>query len=193
MIMNPGASEADLQKALATLKDGGIIAYPTDTIWGLGCDSTDCEAVKKLFRIKNRPSSKAMISLVGSIDELRDRVGDIPKDIVKEIENSERPITVIFPHPKGICDMLTAEDGSAAFRVVMSEFTARLCSLLGKPLVSTSANISGGNSPKTFDEIRPELLKKVDYICETGRDFPAGQPSRIIKLEADGTTTLIRE
>ena len=184
----------DLKKAVKVLKDGGVILYPTDTIWGLGCDATNVEAVKRLFKIKARPDSKAMISLVDSLETLRRFVKKIPETALRELEvNDGRPLTVIYDSPTGIDELLIAPDGSAAFRISSHEFSQKLCSGLGGPLVSTSANISGEKAPATFGEIDPALREMVDYVCRSERDSKASIPSRIVKINDNDEVTVIRK
>lgn len=183
---------ADMERALKCLKEGGIILYPTDTIWGIGCDATDSAAVERIFALKRRPGSKAMISLVASLGQLSEYVDDVPEEAKKLMEETSTPLTVIYSNPKGISSALKAEDGSAAFRITGNEFTAKLCAMLGRPLVSTSANIAGQPSAAVFSEINEDIKAGVDYICEFGRNLRAGSPSRIVKFESDGRKTVIR-
>lgn len=185
--------EEDLKRAVETLKEGGIILYPTDTIWGLGCDATDDRAVKRLFDIKRRPDAKAMISLVSSLEMLKEYVGIVPEEAKEEIAAAQRPVTVIYDHPRLISSLLVANDGSAAFRIPRLEFARELCGRLGHPVVSTSANISGQKAPAVFDEILSEIKDKADYICEFGRKAVPSSPSRIVKITDCGVTTVIRE
>ena len=182
----------DVEKTVQVLKAGGIILYPTDTVWGIGCDATNEEAVERIFELKNRPGSKAMISLVDSLDTLRKWIKTIPERAEEEIKTSGSPLTVIYDSPVGIADSLKAEDGSAAFRIVSREYTRKICALLGKPLVSTSVNYSGEPAPKNFYEINPVFLEKVDYVCNEGRDLTCGSPSRIIKITDEDEVTVIR-
>ena len=184
----------DLQQAADILRKGGVILYPTDTIWGIGCDATNDEAVERVFRIKQRADSKAMISLVDSIQSLNQWVKVIPVAAKNEIERAERPLTIIYEHPEGISEALKAQDGSAAFRITSAEFTQELCRLLGKPLVSTSANVSGKPSPESFYEIDEDLKEAVDYVCNYGRNSSkAVKPSRIIKISDENAISIIRE
>lgn len=184
----------DLQQAADTLRKGGVILYPTDTIWGIGCDATNDEAVERVFRIKQRADSKAMISLVDSFQTLNNWVKVMPQAAKNEIERAERPLTIIYDHPQNISTALKAPDGSAAFRITLAEFTQELCRLLGKPLVSTSANVSGKPSPESFDEIDDNLKEMVDYVCSYGRNSSkAGKPSRVIKISDDNNVIVIRE
>lgn len=183
----------DLEKALDCLRKGGILLYPTDTIWGLGCDATNEEAVARLFELKQRPTSKAMISLVDSMETLRRYVKAVPSDAEREMTQSERPTTVIFPHPFGISSKLMAPDGSAAFRIPNAEYVSELCRRLGNPIVSSSANISGAPAPSKFDDISDEIRDLADYLCLTGRDAGSTKASRILKIEESDTLTIIRE
>lgn len=194
MTSNLNSWHEDLQQAADILRKGGVILYPTDTIWGIGCDASNDDAVKRVFQIKQRADSKAMISLVDSVQSLQKWVKAIPTTAQNEIEGTERPLTIIYEHPDGISHALKATDGSAAFRITSADFTQELCRMLDKPLVSTSANVSGMPSPKTYDEIDELLKEKVDYICRYGRtNSKAGKPSRIIKISDDNTISIIRE
>lgn len=182
----------DLHKAAAAIKDGGIILYPTDTVWGLGCDASNETAVKCLFDLKKRPDAKAMISLVDSVSSLERWIETMPEAALAEIDSSYRPLTIIYDSPRGIAPSLKAEDGSAAFRITSHPFSKELCRLLGKPLVSTSANISGSPAPSTFKEIDSEIINAVDYVCLTDRDSLPSTPSRILKISDNGEKKIIR-
>ncbi|MCH5213633.1 MAG: threonylcarbamoyl-AMP synthase [Muribaculaceae bacterium] len=183
----------DLRKAAEVVEGGGIILYPTDTIWGIGCDSTNEEAIERIFAIKRRPDSKAMISLCDSSETLRRFVETVHPAAEEEMARSERPVTIIYERPKRISEKLKAGDGSAAFRIPRNPFTQELCALLGKPLVSTSANFSGETAPTTFSEISEEIKKAVDYVCTSGRDTIGAAASRIVKISDKGEKTIIRE
>lgn len=186
--------EADISRALEVLKSGGIILYPTDTIWGLGCDAANEDAVKRLYSLKRRADSKAMISLVDSLDTLCEWVETVPETALEEINKSgNRALTIIYDTPKGISNSLRAEDGSAAFRITRHKFSNTLCKLLGSPLVSTSANISGNPSPHSFMEIEEEIKAKADYICHEERNNINERASRILKIGNDGSVSVIRE
>lgn len=184
--------QKDIFKAVETVRRGGIILYPTDTIWGLGCDATNTDAVERLFEIKHRPGSKAMISLVDSLETLEKWVWEIPEKAEEAINNQSGSLTIIYDSPRGITPSLMAEDGSAAFRITTLNFTRQLCATFGKPLVSTSANISGQIAPRTFSEIPEEIIRSVDYTCSFGRDLHPAEPSRILKIGNDGSITVIR-
>ena len=182
----------DIEKALETLRRGGIILYPTDTIWGIGCDATNSDAVKRIYRLKQRADGKAMISLVDSIDMLGKWVENVPLAARDAIACSPEPVSVIFDRPRGIARELRAEDGSAAFRVVALPFIAELIHQLDRPLVSTSANVSGQPSAPTFPDISREILDGVDYVMEYGRLRSDGASSRILKISDNGDIITIR-
>lgn len=184
--------EQEIENALTTLHRGEIILYPTDTVWGIGCDATNEQAVSKIFKLKNRSDSKSMICLVDSIEMLNFYVGDIPPVAFNLIEFSTRPTTIIYDHPKNIAKNLIAEDNSIGVRIVNDEFCKRLIKKLNRPLVSTSANISGTPTPKCFDDIQNEIKNKVDYIVQLNQDKISDKPSVIIKLKADGEVKIIR-
>lgn len=185
--------EEDIKHAVDCLKEGGVILYPTDTIWGLGCDATNNSAVNRLFEMKRRAPQKAMISLTDSFKSLESFVGTVPITVKELIETSERPITVIFDSAQGISDALKAEDGSVAFRIPSFEFVQEICKRLGKPLVSTSANISESPTPSCFEEIQQELIDNVDYVCRFERDKKNSSASKIVRLSGDGSIKIIRE
>lgn len=182
----------DFNTTLETLRNGGVILYPTETIWGIGCDATNEEAVQRIFAIKRRADGKAMISLVDSLESLEKWVSVIPKAARELIAKADGPVSIIYDHPRGIADSLKAEDGSAAFRITSCPFAADLAKELGSPLVSTSANISGHLSPKAFADIEPEIREAVDYIAFTGREVKGAQASSVFKISDDGTTVKLR-
>ena len=186
--------EEEIKKACDVLLKGGIILYPTDTIWGIGCDATNSEAVKKIYEIKKRADSKAMLVLIDSTAKLDYYVGDFPEIALDLIELSEKPLTIIYSGARNVAPNLIAEDGSLGIRVSKEEFSKKLCQRLKKPLVSTSANISGMPSPANFSEISPEVINAVDYVVNYRREeTQKAQPSGIIKLEKGGVVTVIRE
>lgn len=189
--------KADIDSALQTLKRGGVILYPTDTVWGLGCDATNAAAVARIFELKRRSDSKALICLLGSEDDLERWVTGVPEVAYQLLEAAVDPLTVIYDHAcvPPLAPNLPAPDGSLAVRVVTGHpFCRELCRRLRKPLVSTSANISGCPSPADFRSIAPELKQAVDYVCLSGRETPAEprKPSTIIKLSAGGVVKIIR-
>ena len=182
-----------MEKLLETLKSGGIILYPTDTIWGIGCDATDDEAVMKIFELKNRDRNKPLIILVESEKRLQDLV-EVPAVAWDIMDLSEKPITIVYDAPKGISKNLLAEDGSIGIRLVKDEFCKRLISKLNKPIVSTSANFSGEKSPKSFANISQKLINKVDAVAEDQINrVSKWEASSIIRVWNNGRIKVIRE
>lgn len=183
----------DMAEALEVLKKGGIILYPTDTIWGIGCDATNEEAVKKIYDLKQRSDSKSMLVLVGSEGELQRSVEEVPEAAWMLIETAVNPITIIYDRPKGIARNLLAEDGSAGIRITSELFSQTLCNRLKRPIVSTSANISGKKTPVTFSEIDEDIKKGVDYIVRFRQnDISRHKSSNIIKVSDSGIIKIIR-
>lgn len=183
----------DLDSAVETLRAGGIILYPTDTVWGIGCDATNADAVKRIYRIKGRDDSKSMLVLVGSLKMLEDIVSSIPEEARRQIESARSPLTVIYEHPVGVASNLLAEDGSLGIRITSEEFSMRLCEKFGKPIVSTSANFSGEPTPSSFPEINPAIISKMDYVVNYRRaDNEKKTASRIIKITDKGQIKIIR-
>lgn len=183
----------DMAQALEVLKKGGIILYPTDTIWGIGCDATNEEAVKKIYDLKQRSDSKSMLVLVGSEGELQRSVEEVPEAAWMLIETAVNPITIIYDRPKGIARNLLAEDGSAGIRITSEIFSQTLCNRLKRPIVSTSANISGKKTPVTFSEIDENIKKGVDYIVRFRQnDISRHKSSNIIKVSDSGIIKIIR-
>lgn len=185
--------EKQVEEALEMLRTGKIILYPTDTIWGIGCDATDKEAVRRIYQVKNREDSKSMIILVADEREVLQYVATPDLAVFDFIEEQTRPTTIIFEHAIGLPDNLIAEDGSIAIRIVRDEFCRHLIKRLRKPIVSTSANISGQPSPKFFSEVSEEIKNAVDHLVKWRQDdnVPA-LPSQIIKWNNDGTYKIIR-
>jgi L-threonylcarbamoyladenylate synthase len=182
-----------MEKALEILKNGGVILYPTDTIWGIGCDATNVEAVQKIFDIKKREKNKSMIILVESERRLQDLV-DVPEMAWQIIDLSEKPVTIVYENPKSLPKELLAEDGSIGIRLVKDDFCKRLIGKLNKPLVSTSANFSGDKSPLKFSDISQELLDAVDYAVEENRGKVSQYSgSSVIKIWNDGRVKVLRE
>ena len=186
--------EEDIKNAVEVLRKGGVILYPTDTVWGIGCDATNEEAVKKVFAIKRREDSKALICLVDSDVRLQRYVRNVADVTWNMIELSEKPLTVIFDNVTGLAPNVIAEDGSAGLRITREEFSKELCFRFQKPIVSTSANISGEPTPQTFEEISDEIKEAVDYVVKYSRQSrEKHKPSSIIKMNANGQFTIIRE
>lgn len=189
----------DLAEALRVLREGGIILYPTDTVWGIGCDATNAEAVARIFRLKQREDSKSMLVLLDAPGKLQGYVKEVPEiawellDATLNGVNGVRPLTIIYPGARGLAPNLIAEDGSVGIRLTEEPFSKALCAGLKRPIVSTSANISGQPGARYFDEITEEIKSGVDYVCRYRQDDKEPkQPSSIIKLGVDGTFVLIR-
>lgn len=200
----------DLQEALRVLREGGIIVYPTDTVWGIGCDATNAEAVKKIYALKQREDSKSMLVLLDSAAKL-DYYVDVPEtaEMLLGVQNTDRctdrvqtelqndatkPMTIIYPNARHLAENIVAEDGSIGIRITSEPFSKALCAQLKRPLVSTSANISGHPTAHFFHEIENAILEGADYVCRFRReDETPHEPSTIIKVNADGTFRIIRE
>ncbi len=185
---------SEIEKCIEVLKQGGTILYPTDTIWGLGCDATNDEAVKKIFEIKQRETSKSLITLLDNETKLGKYVKNVPVAAWDLIEFSTKPLTIVYPGVVNLSKLVIAEDGTAAIRITRDEFCKQLIYKFQKPVVSTSANISGDPSPQGFHDISDNVLNAVDYIVNLpGEGSAAGKPSTIVKLGIDGTFEFIRK
>lgn len=186
--------QEDIKRAIETLRKGGVILYPTDTVWGIGCDATNPEAVKKVYEIKHRDDSKALICLVDSDARLQRYVRNVP-DVAWDIfELATKPTTIILDDAVNLAPNLIAEDGTIAMRITQEPFSKELCYRFQKPLVSTSANISGEPAAQNYCDISEELLNAVDYVCWSRRqEHKPHTPSSIIKLEKNGTVAIIRK
>ena len=198
----------DLQEALRVLRDGGIIVYPTDTVWGIGCDATNAEAVAKIYALKQREDSKSMLVLLDSAAKLDYYVDVLPTaQMLLDVqgdngqctkENGQctkesKPMTIIYPNARHLAPNLVAEDGSIGIRITNEPFSQALCAQLKRPLVSTSANISGHPTAHFFHEIEEAILNGADYVCRFRRDDETPhEPSTIIKVNADGSFIIIR-
>ncbi len=183
----------DIRQAVQTLRQGGLILYPTDTIWGIGCDASNTEAVKRVYALKQREDSKALICLVDSADRVQRYFRETPDVAWDLIEFAERPLTLILDGAVGVADNLIAEDGSLGIRVTKETISHELCYRFQKAVVSTSANISGESSPANFSEIDPRIIEGVDYVMRSRQnDTSKGKPSQIIKLRKNGEITIIR-
>ena len=186
--------EEDIKKAVDVLCKGGVILYPTDTVWGIGCDATNVEAVKRVYDIKHRDDSKALICLVDSEARLQRYVRDVPDVAWELIDSVTKPTTLILDGASGLAENLIAEDGSVGLRITKEKFSHDLCYRFQKPLVSTSANISGEPAAQNYCDISQELLDSVDYVCWTRRqEHLPHTPSSIIKLKKNGEITIIRK
>nr|MBD3621658.1 threonylcarbamoyl-AMP synthase [Sunxiuqinia sp.] len=183
----------DIKKALEVLHSGGIILYPTDTIWGIGCDATNEKAVERIYQIKKREDSKSMLVLMENINFLSRYVEEIPEIAYDLIELSDKPLTIIYPGAKNLAKNLIARDGTMGIRISSEDFTRQLIQRFKKPIVSTSANISGTPAPAVFHEITPEILAAVDYVVEYRQeDSNPATPSSIIKLGVGGEIEIVR-
>lgn len=187
-------TEDDIRNAVETMRRGGIILYPTDTVWGIGCDATNAEAVAKVYNIKHRDDSKALICLVDSESRLQRYVRDIPNVAWDIFELSVKPTTIILDNAVNLAPNLIADDGSIAMRITKEPFSKELCYRFQKAIVSTSANISGEPAAQNFCDISEEIINAVDYVCWTRRqEHKPHTPSSIIKLTANGEVTIIRK
>lgn len=185
--------EADLKEAVSVMKEGGIILYPTDTVWGIGCDARNPDAIEKIFKLKRRPDSKSMLALVSSEGMLQRTVKEVPDIAWQLIDVAVNPMTIIYDHPVGVADNLKAEDGSLGIRITSEKFSRALCERMRGPVVSTSANISGKPTPMTFSEISNEIKEGVDYVCKFRQDEKAkNKPSNIIKVTRGNVIKVIR-
>lgn len=184
----------DVTAAVSVMRKGGIVLYPTDTVWGIGCDATNADAVKRIYELKQRVDSKAMIVLVDSPEMLERYVDEIPEVALQLIDVAVRPTTIIYDRGVGLAHNLYGRDGSIGIRVTSERFSAALCRKLHRPVVSTSANISGQPSPQLFDEITSEIMNGVDYVANYRRDdLEPHAPSCIIKLSNSGEVKIIRK
>ena len=186
--------EEDIKKACDILSTGGIILYPTDTIWGIGCDATNEEAIKKIYAIKQRTDSKSMLVLLDSSAKIDYYTSDFSNIALDLIELSDKPLTIIYSEAKNLASNLIAEDGSIGIRITQEKFSKELCRKFKKPIVSTSANVSGKSSPANFSEIESSIINAVDYVVNYRQDdITKSKPSSIIKLDKDGTVKIIRK
>ena len=183
----------DIRQAVQVLRQGGLILYPTDTIWGIGCDATNEDAVRRVFRLKNRDASKALICLVDSANRMQMYSRGIPDVAWDLVEYSEKPLTLILDGAVNLAPSLVAADGSVGIRVTSENISKELCFRFQKAIVSTSANISGRPSPARFMDIEPEVINGVDYVMRSRQnDTKPSSPSRIVRLRADGEISFIR-
>lgn len=183
----------EASKAKEILSSGGTILYPTDTIWGIGCDATNPLAVQRIYEIKNRSDTKSMLTLVSGLEMLKAYLDFVPGEAINFIRTATKPTTIIYPGARNLAPNLLAEDGSVGIRIISDSFCQKLLDLFGRPIVSTSANISGSESPGNFSEIAPIILEEVDHVVnlrqdETGR----AASSTILKINKEGKLTVIR-
>ncbi len=193
-IQYPKEMIEDIKKACQVMSEGGVILYPTDTIWGIGCDATNPDAVRKVYEIKQRADSKAMLVLVDSSVKV-DFYVDTPPPIVWDlIELADKPLTIIYSNARNLASNLLAEDGSVGIRITNENFSRQLCQRFRKAIVSTSANISGQPSPANFSEVSEEIKSLVDYVVMFRQeDMSSPRPSSIIKIDEAGRIKIIRE
>jgi L-threonylcarbamoyladenylate synthase len=183
----------EIENAIAVLKKGGLILYPTDTVWGIGCDATNPAAIENIYKLKKRSNDKSLICLVSDLNMLEQYVENVPKAAYDVIKFSVTPTTIVYDDPIRVSENLIAADNSMAIRIVEDEFCKKLIRKFKRPVVSTSANVSGEKTPLNFQEISKEILEGVDYVVNLHRDKKAGKPSTIIKIKNDGTVKVIRE
>jgi len=184
----------DIIKALEVLRSGGIILYPTDTIWGIGCDATNPAAVNRIYEIKQRQDAKSMLVLMENPNLLNSYISEVPEIAWELIDVADTPLTIIYPGAKNLAANLLAKDGSIGIRITNEAFTQQLIQRFRKPVVSTSANISGQKSPQNFAEISDEIKKSVDFIVNFRQDdLSISNPSGIIKLGVGGQIEVIRK
>lgn len=185
--------EQDILNCLGTLRKGGIILYPTDTIWGIGCDATNAEAVKKIIALKRRPPSKSMIVLLADPRDINKYTSSVNPAIADYIERAERPTTVIYDGALGLAENLVAQDGSIGIRVIKEDFCRHLIKRFRKPIVSTSANISEQSPPVNFDAISCEIIEGVDYVVKFRQnEIEAGRSSVLVKFNSNGEVVVLR-
>lgn len=183
----------EIKNTIEQLKKGNTILYPTDTVWGIGCDATNEAAVKKIFELKQRAESKSLIILVDSLEMLTDIVDEVPDQVLQILENPEKPTTFILKNPKGMAKNIIAKDNTLAIRIADDTFCKKLIKEFQKPIVSTSANISGDSTPMAFKEIHPVVLEGVDYVVNLRQNEISSHSSRIIKILDDGTIQVLRD
>lgn len=183
----------EVHNAFEVIQSGGILLYPTDTVWGIGCDATNAEAVSKIYKLKQREESKSMIVLMNGERMLYNVFKDIPEVAWQILDVSEKPTTLILDNPRNVAKNLIGSDNTLGMRLVKELFCFKLMERMKKPLVSTSANISGAPTPLSFKEIAKEIIGGVDYVVNLQRDKAGGKPSAIIKLTADSRVTIIRK
>ena len=186
--------EADIRQAVEVMRRGGVILYPTDTVWGIGCDATNEEAVARVYEIKKRADSKSLITLVADADMLGKYVKVIPEVAINLLEVNDKPMTLIYPGAMNLASNVIAEDGSAGIRIPMNDFCVEVIRRFHKPIVSTSANISGQPAPAFYEDIPLEIIEAVDWVADPYLEEGAtGEPSQIIAVGLHGEIKIIRE
>ncbi|MBT8271407.1 MAG: threonylcarbamoyl-AMP synthase [Flavobacteriaceae bacterium] len=182
----------EIKRAIAALRSGKLILYPTDTVWGIGCDATNYDAIRKIYELKQREEAKSMICLVSDIKMLQRYVESVPEAAYDIIKLSAKPTTIIYDKPKAVAENVISSDNTLGIRVASDNFCRSLVAAFKKPIVSTSANISGQPTPLGFDQISEDILKGVDYVVNLHRQKRSEKASSIIKLTNDGQVTVIR-
>lgn len=184
----------DIENSLEVLRRGGVVLYPTDTVWGLGVDALNEDAIEKVFAVKERPHEKSLILLLSDKEQLFTYTENLPTNIAEILDGFESPTTVIYPRAKNLPKNVVHSDGSVAFRITEEPFSKALIDSLQRPLVSTSANISGSPAPRAFAEINPAIKNNVDYVVRYRQgDLSKAPPSRIVTLNRDGSLVVVRE
>ena len=184
----------EILKAVEVLRKGGVILYPTDTVWGIGCDATNEEAVKRIYDIKHRDDSKSLVLLASDMDMICRYVKEVPEMAIQLVEVNDQPMTIIYPDAQGLAQNVTADDGSVGIRIPMMDFCRQLVSRFGRPVVSTSANISGDPTPKKYSEIAQEIIDAADLVIDPSLERGAtGMSSSIIKVGLDYSIEIIRK
>ena len=184
----------DIEQALRVLKEGGTILYPTDTIWGIGCDPTNPDAVRKVYELKQREDSKSMLVLIDDDFRLPSYIDSVPDIAYELIDVADKPLSIIYPGAKNLAENLVAEDGSIGIRITSDPFCKQLIRRFNRPLVSTSANSSGDSSPAMFSDVSDRILESIDYVVQWRQDdITPAQASSIIKLDHAGRITIIRK
>lgn len=184
--------QTEIQKSLKALEEGKILVYPTDTVWGIGCDATCENAVAKIFSIKQREESKSLIILVSNLKMLQQYILNIPQKVLEIISSAKQPTTIIYNNPKGLAKNVIASDNTVAIRLVNHDFCKQLINDFGKPIVSTSANVSGEQTPGSFSEISKLILDSADYVVNLDRNINNPKSSTILKVAENGDIIVIR-
>lgn len=184
--------EAEIKNSLKILNQKKLLLYPTDTVWGIGCDATSEEAVARIFEIKQRSESKSLVILVDSFEMLKEYIPKVSIKVSELLSKTTRPTTIIYENPAGLAKNVVAADNTVAIRIVQNEFCRQLIHLFGKPIVSTSANISGNPTPKSFKEIEKPIVDSVDYAVNLQREEVNEKSSTILKIDKKGNIAVLR-
>jgi len=186
--------QIEIDNAVKILSKGGTILYPTDTVWGIGCDATNARAISKIYKLKSRSEKKSLIILVDEIDKIQQYVEKVPRQVEDLINNYHKPLTIVFSNAKNLAKNLVSDDGTIAIRVVKHDFCKKLIHTFGKPIVSTSANVSGTPTPVVFREISEFIKSKVNYVVDIEQNnIQPASPSTVIKIDKNGNYDILRE